>query len=158
VFRRHRAGFRGRTTAVHFFWGTFDLALTRFSGRPITPPVDAGVIARFGGDAEQICAGWWPGDERVPYPAFYAYAYPKPQGIERAAIRPEGAAWGSAEGEFILPYDVARSGEDPQQMILAFLTSTYAAAAALQNWSDDLTHVDAPESPSGPSSLPESAP
>lgn len=147
VFKQHRARFRGRTTPVQFFWGTFDLALTRFSGQRLSPPPDAGVISRFGGDAEDICAGWWSGDERVPYPAFYAYASPKPDGIERAAIAPAGAAWSDAAGEFLLPYDDARSDADPPRALLDFLGTTYAGAAGLMGWDSTLTEVDAPRQP-----------
>jgi len=144
VFKQHRAAFRGRTTPVQFFWGTFDLALVRYSGRPVMPPPGAGVISRFGGDAEEICAGWWPGDERVPFPAFYAYAFPKVVDIEQTTIAPGGAAWSADAGEFILPYDTARANSDPRQAILDFLRTTYAGAAALMGWDGDLTQVAVP--------------
>ena len=144
VFKQHRAAFRGRTTPVQFFWGTFDLALVRYSGRPVTPPPGAGVISRFGGDAEEICAGWWPGDERVKFPAFYAYAFPKVMDIEQTTIAPGGAAWSADAGEFILPYDTARANTDPRQAILDFLGTTYAGAAALMGWDGDLTQVAVP--------------
>jgi hypothetical protein len=144
VVREHRAGFRGRTSPVQFFWGTFDLALFRYSGNPVTPPADAGVIARYGADAEVICAGWWPGDERVSYPAFYGYGFPKPDGIERMTVEPDGAAW-SDPGEFILPYDTARAAADPRQAIRTFLRSTYAAAAELMRWDPDLINVASPK-------------
>ena len=146
VLKQHRAGFRGRTTPVHFFWGTFDLSLARSSGRPVTPPPGGGVIGRFGGDAEQICVGWWPGDERIQSPAFYAYGYPKPPGIEQAAIEPASAAWSTDAGEFMLPYDAARATTDPRQAILDFARTTYASAAALMGWDSDLTQVVGPES------------
>jgi hypothetical protein len=132
---------------VHFFWGTFDMALARFSGRALTPPASAGVIERYGGDAEQICAGWWPGDERHPYAAFYAYGYPKPEGLEGAAIAPAGAAFDAAMGEFILPHDEVAAAPDPQRAIRDFLTSTYAAAAESQGWDPDLTNVLTPPAP-----------
>jgi hypothetical protein len=144
VFRQHRAGFHGRTTPVQFFWGTFDLALARYSGRPMTPPPGSGVIRRFGADAEQICAGWWPGDERTGYPAFFVYAGPKPAGIEQASIAPDGAAWKADAGEFILPYDAVRSNTDPRQAILDFLRTTYASTAALMGWDPELAHVAVP--------------
>ena len=146
VFKQHRAAFRGRTTPVQFFWGTFDVALVRYSGVTMTPPPDAGVIRRFGADAEEICAGWWPGDERVPYPAFYAYAYavPKPAGLELATIAPAGAAWNADAGEFLLPYDTALSAPDPRQAVLDFLRTTYASAAALMGWDGDLARVAVP--------------
>jgi hypothetical protein len=144
VFREHRAGFRGRTTPVQFFWGTFDLALLRYNLRPLTPPPGADVITRYGGDAEAICGGWWPGDERIPYPAFFAYAYPKPDGLENALIEPAGAAWNPI-GEFVLPYDTARTQGDPRQAILAFLRSTYSGAATLMDDFDPgLTRVASP--------------
>src|SRR5437016_7200023 len=95
VLKEHRASFRGRTTPVQFFWGTFDLALTRYSGRAVEPPSGAGIIRRLGGDAEVICAGWWAGDQRVKYPAFFAYGYPAPDGIERVPVQPGEAEWSS---------------------------------------------------------------
>ena len=149
VMKEHRAQFRGRSTPVHFFWGTFDLALSRYSGRPATPAPGAGVIARRGGDAEQICAGWWPGDERIPYPAFYSYAYPAPDGLHGIAIEPAAAAWNATAGEHLLTYDAARSEPDPRQAIRRFLDSTYAGAAALLDWDMDLAQVAAPDSTGG---------
>jgi hypothetical protein len=146
ILKEHRAGFRGRTTPVQFFWGTFDLAITRFSGKAITPPPDADVIARFGGDAEEICGGWWPGNERVPYPAFYAYAFPKPEGIEAVPVEPAGAKWNASAGEFILPYDAVRSDPEPRRAVLDFLRTTYAGAASLMGWNPDLTQVATPPS------------
>lgn len=144
VMKEHHARFRGRTTPVQFFWGSFDLALTRYSGRPAEPRPGAGLIERVGGDAEEICAGWWPGDQRVPYPAFYAYAYPAPEGIESVSIRPDEASWNSTVGEFLLPYDAARAQPDPRRAILDFLESTYSGAAGLLKWDDELTQVSAP--------------
>jgi hypothetical protein len=150
VLKEHHARFRGRTSPVQFFWGTFDLAVFRFSGKQVTPPPDAGVIERFGGDAEAICAGWWPGDERVPYPAFYAYAWPKPEGIEHAEITPEGAAWSTSSGEFIFPYDSMRTQADPKTAALEFLRSTYDAGAKyVPKWPSHLTEVTAPNVPVG---------
>jgi hypothetical protein len=152
ILKQHRAGFRGRTTPVHFFWGSFDLAVVRYSGRPATPE-GAGVIARFSGDAEEICAGWWPGDARVPYPAFYAYAAPKPAGVEGARLEPDGATWSADAGEFILPYDAVRLLPDPGSAVLAFLRTTYEDAATRMNWDVELTEVTRPRSgPPVPSS------
>lgn len=147
VMKEHHGRFRGRSAPVHFFWGTFDLALTRY-GRAIEPPKDAGVIRRAGGDAEQICAGWWPGDERNAYAAFYAYAYPAPAGIEGIQVRPDAAEW-QPVGEFILPYDAARSQADPRRAIRDFLDTTYAGAATLFGWDSGLTQVQAPTSAGG---------
>jgi hypothetical protein len=144
VLREHHAGFRGRTPPVCFFWGTFDLAVVRMSGRPATPRRGAGVIERFSGNAEQVCAGWWPGDARYPDPAFYAYAYPKPAGIERAAIAPAGAAWNATIGEFVMPYSVVQAAADPRATILEFLRSTYDVGARMLDWPGDLTKIDVP--------------
>ena len=149
VMKAHRARFRGRTTPVQFFWGTFDLALMRYSGRPVVPPPGAGAIARVGGDAETICAGWWPGDERIPYPAFFAYAYPAPDGIASVVIQPGVAAWNATAGEFLLAYDAARAEADPVRAILDFLGSTYAGAADLMRWDNMLTRVSAATSAGG---------
>ena len=108
AMKRYRAPFRGKTSPVQFFWGTFDLAVARYSGRAVEAPHDAGLLRRISGDAEQICAGWWPGDKRVKEATFFAYAYPSPQGIEKATIRPRWAAWSSTAGEFLLAYDAVR--------------------------------------------------
>jgi hypothetical protein len=149
VLKAHRAGFFGKSPPVSFFWGAFDLAVVRLGTRRIAPRAGAGTIERFGGTAEQICAGWWPGDARYPDPAFYAYAWPKPAGVERAAIGPAGAAWNTTIGEFLLPYSVVRAAADPFAAILAFLRSTYVAGARLLEWPDDLTTFDVPEPRAG---------
>jgi hypothetical protein len=142
VMKEHRASFRGRTTPVQFFWGTFDLALSRYSGRAVEPPSGAGVIRRLGGDAEVICAGWWPGDERIRYPAFFAYGYPAPEGIDRVHVQPREAAWSSTVGEFLLPYDAVRSSSDSRRAIHDFLDSTYRGAASVMGWGDELIKTD----------------
>jgi hypothetical protein len=134
LLKDHRARFRGRTTPAHFFWGSFDLALTRFSGRPAEPPPGAGFLARMSADAEQICAGFWPGHGRYPRAAFFSYTYPKPDGIEKDRIQPHGAGWSAALGEFALPYDDARSSQSPEAAILDFFESTYAAGARRAGW------------------------
>jgi len=123
VMKEHRARFLGRVTPVQFFWGTFDLACTRFSGRPADPPPGADVIMRNSANAEEVCAGFWPGDERFPEPAFFAYAYPRPPRIE---ARAEG--WNEEMGLFVLTYEAARSSGDPRHAVLDFLERTYAAA------------------------------
>jgi hypothetical protein len=144
VLREHRAAFRGRTLPVSFFWGTFDLALIRVSGRPVTPRPGAPFLERFGGNAEQVCAGWWPGDAKYPHAAFYAYAYPRPIGIEQRSIRPPEAGWSTTIGEFLMPYESARTSADPRATILEFLRSTYDVGAGLLGWPGDLTQIDAP--------------
>ena len=123
VLKVHRARFRGMTSPVQFFWGSFDLALNRYSG------------------AETIAAGWWPGDQKVPHPAFYAYATPAPQGIERIEVHPASAAWSASAGEFLLAYDSVRAERDPRQAVHDFLSSTYEGAAGLLGWDPDLTAV-----------------
>jgi hypothetical protein len=144
VMKRHRARFRGRTSPVHFFWGSFDLANTRFSGRPASAPPGTDIILRLSEDAEQICAGFWPGDSRVPYAAFFAYGYPKPDGIERAEALPEPARWVEKMGLFILPYDDVRGAPDPAGSILEFLRSTYDECAARLGWPADLVSNEPP--------------
>jgi hypothetical protein len=138
VFKEHRGRFLGKTPPVHFFWGTFDLAVARFSGRPATPPPGAGTIMRYGGDAEQICAGFWPGHDQALGAAFFAYAYPKPDSLEKTGIRPDEARWDTELGEFVLPYDAVRAAPVPQRAILDFLESTYDVCATRLDWNTDL--------------------
>jgi hypothetical protein len=138
VMKEHRARFRGKTSPVHFWWGTFDLAYARFSGRPLEPPPGAGVIERYGADAEQASAGFWPGDERLQQPAFFAFTFPKPEGIEEAELQPDAAAWSEEMGEFILPYDAVRTAADPRGALLDFLETTYRAGAERAGWAPEL--------------------
>ena len=144
VMKEHRAQFRGRTTPVQFFWGTFDLALIRYSGRSVDPRPGAGLIERVSGDAEAICAGWWPGDERTPYPAFFAYAYPAPPGIDDISIEPASASWNAEAREFLLPYEAVREAKQPRQTILDFFRTTYAGAADLLGMDKSLVQISAP--------------
>lgn len=144
VLKEHHSRFRGKTPPVQFFWGSFDHVVTRFSGRPLTPPADADRITRYGGDAEQICGGFWPGDQRFANAAFFGYGYPKADGIEQASIRPAGAAWNDTLGEFIFPYDAMRATPDPRRALLDFLQSTYDASANALGWSPELTQIDTP--------------
>jgi hypothetical protein len=134
VMKEHRAQFRGKTSPVQFYWGSFDLSYSRFSGRPVEPPPDADVITRVGGDAEQSCGGFWPGDLRLTEPAFFAYTYPRPEGIEQAQVEPEAAYWSVELGEFFLPYEAVRTAADPRQVLLDFLESTYRAGAEAAGW------------------------
>ena len=145
VLKAHRAGFFGKSPPVSFFWGSFDLAVVRVGTRRVAPRAGAGTIERFGATVEQICGGWWPGDARYPDAAFYAYAWPKPPGVEGAPIRPEGAAWNTTIGEFLLPYEVARRSTEPRDAILAFLRSTYDTGARLLGWPDDLLRFEVPD-------------
>lgn len=137
AFSAHRAPFRGRHTPLQFFWGTFDLAYVRYSGRPASPPPNADTIMRVAMDAEEIAAGFWPGDERFPKPAFFCYAYPLPAELERARIGPPSALWSDTMGEFVLRYEDVRTAPSPRKAILEFLSTTYDAAATLARWDRD---------------------
>jgi len=134
VLNEHRGRFTGRVSPVSFWWGTFDLSVTRYSGRRLEPPAGAGIIRRVGGDAQLACVGFWPGNAVVQEPAFFAYGYPQPTGIEESTIEPAAAAWNATAGEFILPYDAVRRSRDPRQAILDFAESTFLAAASRQGW------------------------
>jgi hypothetical protein len=112
--------------------------VARFSGRSVEPPAGSGIIRRVGGDAEQACVGFWPGNELLREPAFFAYTYPKPAGIEQATIAPQGAGWNPSIGEFILSYESVRRQTDPRQAILDFAESTFQAGATRQGWDPDL--------------------
>jgi len=138
VLKAHRSRFGGRTSPVQFFWGTCDLANSRFSGRAVEPRPGAGLIERKSGDAEQVCAGFWPGHAQFPQAAFFSYTYPKPDGIENQVIEPAQAGWSSTLGEFALPYDDVRSAPAPEAAILRFFESTYAAGARLAGWDPSL--------------------
>jgi hypothetical protein len=139
VFKKFRTGFLGKSSPVHFFWGSFDLAVTRFSGRA-APPHPGGVphlpdnVAREAYSHEVSSAGFWPGGGGIDYPAFYSYAYPAPEGFRSRPVRPEAAFFSAALGEFILPYDAVRTAADPEATLLEFLQSTYEAAADSANW------------------------
>ncbi|MET0875722.1 MAG: DUF5996 family protein [Tardiphaga sp.] len=139
VFKQFRTGFLGKASPVHFFWGSFDLAVTRFSGRtaPSHPggvPHLADEVAREAYSHEVSSAGFWPGGGAIDYPAFYSYAYPAPDGFADAPVRPEAAFFSKDLGEFILPYDAVRTAADPDAALLQFLQSTYEAAANLAKW------------------------
>jgi hypothetical protein len=133
VMKEYRAPFRLRHTLVQFFFGSFDLAYARYSGRPATPPSDD-VIMRRAMDAEEVCAGFWPGDDRFPEPAFWCYAYPKPDGAEKLAVRPEAAFWSGALGEFVIRYEDVRNAPSPPAALREFLTSTFEGFSRLAKW------------------------
>ncbi|HEV3185190.1 MAG TPA: DUF5996 family protein [Xanthobacteraceae bacterium] len=139
VLKRFRTGFIGKASPVHFFWGSFDLAVTRFSGRR-APPHPGGVpglsdaVVREAYSHEVSSAGFWPGGGAIDYAAFYSYAYPEPDGFRTAAVAPAAAAFNGALGEFLLPYDAVRTAPDPEAALLAFLDSTYTAAADAAQW------------------------
>jgi hypothetical protein len=141
VLKKFRGRFIGKSSPSHFWWGGFDLACTRFSGRP-APRHPGGIpncpdyVALEGYSHECISAGWWPGTVGTPVaePAFYAYSYPEPPGCDVAPVRPEGAYYHPVMHEWILPYERVRSSPDPDRMLLEFLQSTYEAAADRAKW------------------------
>jgi Family of unknown function (DUF5996) len=142
VFKQFRTGFLGKASPVHFFWGSFDLATTRFSGRraprhPGGVPHLPDAVACEAYSHEESSAGFWPGGGAIEYPAFYSYAYPEPAGYRTTAVRPEAAFFSEALGEFILPYDAVRLADDPDKVLLEFLQSTYEAAANAAKWDRD---------------------
>jgi hypothetical protein len=138
VFTQFRARYLGKVSPVHFFWGSFDLAVTRFSGRPAPPhpgaPNVADSVTREAYSHEVSSCGFWPGGAGYEQPAFYAYAYPAPEGFSDYPIQPREAFYSQAFGEFMLPYDVVRTATDPDEALLAFLQSTYEAAAIRGRW------------------------
>jgi hypothetical protein len=137
VFESFRAEFIGKCSPVHFFWGSFDLAVTRFSGRPAPPREGADSITREAYSHEVISHGWWPGGGPVNEPAFYAYAAPEPPGLKTAPVRPAAAFYSTELSEFILPYDAVRTSANPEADLQAFLRTTYDAAAKLAAWDRD---------------------
>jgi hypothetical protein len=153
VFKRFRARFIGKASPSHFFWGSFDLAVTRFSGR--TAPEHPGgypnmplEVMREAYSHEVSSAGFWPGGDPMPYPIFYSYAYPTPEGFGDAVVEPTEAAWNPALGEFVLRYDDVRRSQDPEDTLLRFLQSTYDAAARCGRWDvEALQRVFRPASP-----------
>ncbi len=134
VFNLFRARFIGKCSPVHFFWGSFDLAVTRFSGRRAPERPGADRMTREAYSHEVISVGFWPGSGPVQEAAFYAYAAPAPPGLDRAVIRPASAWYSTEMGEFLLRYDDVRRADDPDAVLLDFLQSTYAAAADLAGW------------------------
>ena len=153
VLKFFRARFIGKCSPVHFFWGAPDLAVTRFSGRP-APPHPGGIpnlpdrITRDAYSHEVSSCGFWPGGGAIAYPAFYAYAYPEPEGFARARVEPGAAFYSPALREFILPYDAVRLSKSPDEPLLSFLQSTYEAAADLAGW--DRAALEKPTAPSEP--------
>lgn len=139
VFKEFRGRYLGKASPVHFFWGSFDLAVTRFSGReaPVHPggvPNFPDWVAREAYSHEVSSAGFWPGGGGIDEAAFYSYAYPAPADFDRASVAPDAAYWFDKLGEFILPYAAVRASDSPDDTLLAFLDTTYAAAADGAGW------------------------
>jgi hypothetical protein len=134
IFKEFRSRFVGKVSPVHFFWGSFDLAVTRFSGRRAPERPGADVITREAYSHECSSAGFWPGGGDITGPAFYSYAAPAPEGYAAAAVRPPAAGYHSGVGEFLLMYDHVKQAAQPKATLLEFLQSTYEAAAVLGKW------------------------
>jgi hypothetical protein len=133
VLEEFRAPFRGRATPVNAWWGTFDLAVALFNGKPAEPPGDD-FILRNAGDAEQIMVGWWPGDQKYGRAAFFATAHPAPEGFSEIDLNPGPAHWESVLGEFILDWEDIRSAEDPHALALEFAHSAFGHACEVCAW------------------------
>ncbi len=134
VFKEFRSRFIGKSSPVHFFWGSFDLAVTRFNGKPAVLPDDVDPMTREAYSHEVISCGFWPGDRKFKQPAFYSYAKPAATGLEQATVQPGSAYWDKQMGEFLLKYDDVRVSPSPGQGILDFCQSTYEAGAKLGQW------------------------
>lgn len=148
IFNLFRTRFLGKCSPVHFFWGSFDLAVTRFSGRP-APKHPGGVpalpdsVTREAYSHEVSSAGFWPGAASMPFPAFYSYAYPVPAEFHAQPVRPKDAYFHQELGEFILPYEAVQRAKEPDNLLMEFLQSTYEAAANTGNW--DRRSLDCPQ-------------
>jgi hypothetical protein len=139
VFKQFRSHFCGKCSPVHFFWGSFDLAVTRFSGRQ-APPHPGGIphlpdaITREAYSQEVSSLGFWPGNDAMPQAIFYSYAYPEPKRFSDSKVKPDAAAYNSQVKEFTLPYDAVRTAQSPDEALLEFAQSTYDAASTLGKW------------------------
>ena len=150
ILKEFRGRFIGKSSPVHFFWGSFDLAATRFSGRRAPERPGADRITREGYSHEVSSVGWWPGDGSVKYPAFYSYAAPEPAGFPRASVRPPGASYNTDLAQFLLSYDDVRRAASPREALLEFCQSTYEAAATLGKWDRAALERAAGRSAAGP--------
>ncbi len=134
ILKEFRGRFIGKASPVHFFWGSFDLAVTRFSGRRAPEIPGADRITREGYSHEVSSVGWWPGDKLVKGPTFYAYAAPEPLGFPEAPVRPATASYNTELSQFLLSYDDVRGAASPREALLEFCQTTYEAAATLGKW------------------------
>jgi hypothetical protein len=128
-----REGFVGKCSPVHFFWGSFDLAVTRFSGR-VAPPREGPEFMREAYSHEVISHGFWPGNEALPEPVFYAYAAPEPAGFKNGPVAPAAAYYYAQMGEYLLPYEAVRTSDDPDLALTRFIDTTYDLGARLGAW------------------------
>jgi len=143
VLERYHARFRGKTQPIGFMWGTFDIRDVRYSGRPVPEAASMGYIRRNAMDEELVEAGWWTGSPTYPRPAFYSFTWPKPAGIEQAAL-PSKARWDGAMGEFLLDYEDLRAARNPGEELLAFFESSYEAGATRAGWPQGLVGAARP--------------
>jgi hypothetical protein len=133
VLAAFRAPYRGRSTPVNAWWGSFDLAVSLFSGEPANPP-SGGFIMRNAMDAQEVAVGWWPGDQRYPRAAFYAYAHPATEGFPGQDLAPPAARWDGVLGEYVLDWDDVRAAADPRRTALEFARSVFRHACAVCGW------------------------
>ena len=136
VLQVHHSRFTGKTQPVGFMWGSFDLRDARYGGEACPVGTDEGYIMRNMHNETQSIAGWWPGSDAYPRPAYFAYTHPAPAGIEGAAVQPSAARWDPGLGEFVLDYDDVRAAADPEGALLAFCESAFAAGTRLAGWGD----------------------
>lgn len=143
VFEKFRSGFRGKSSPIHFFWGSFDLCETRFSGNPCAFPAGSGRIMKFAENEENFTFGFWPGDKNYPHPAFYSYLYPAPEGIE-IPVNQGKNYYDRNMREFILNYQEVIDSNDPEGLILGFLNETYSLSAGAAGWDVDSLRAEMP--------------
>jgi hypothetical protein len=146
VLAAFRAPYRGRSTPVNAWWGSFDLAVNLFSGEPASPPSDD-FIMRNAMDSQEVAVGWWPGDGRYGKPAFYAYAHPAPDGFAEATLEPAAARWDGALGEYVLDHDDVVASDDPHGTALSFARSAFRHACAVCDWDPALARTAQGEPP-----------
>jgi hypothetical protein len=144
AMERFRTPFHGKSSPVQFFWGGFDLDMTRFNGKPTTPPPYGGRIMAFGENEENFAVGFWPGSDQFPHPALYAYMSPAPEKVAEMQIQPATAHYNAALNEFVLLYDNVRQSPFPEESILAFFQSTYEACALASSWDRSSLEGDVP--------------
>jgi hypothetical protein len=145
VFEKFRSSFRGKSSPVNFFWGSFDLSETRFSGKKAKLPEQSGRIMKYAENEENFAIGFWPGSAVYPKPAYYSYLYPAPKGIESVSIKPQFASFHPGLGEFILDYEDIRKSAEPEELILGFLNSTYLESAKLAGWDIESLKAEIPD-------------
>ncbi len=134
IFERFRTPFYGKNSPVQFFWGSFDLSQTRYSGKRVTPPKNGGRIMEFAENEENFSCGFWPGDEKYPQPAFYSYIYPTPPGMETIQFASNPASFSEKLSECILPYETVRTAKFPDKVVMDFLQTSYEESAKLAGW------------------------